>query len=286
MHSKILVICATGKIGVELVKLLNKDGLNVRAAARNPSAASGLFPSQVEIAEFDFERPETFAKAVKGVDKIFLMARPGDNHSDKAAAPLIDEAKKQGVKHIVNLTAFGVEKDESFMLRILERYLEDSDIHYTHLRPNWYMQNFNTGSMLADIRLTGSLHLPAGDAKVSFIDARDIAAAGAVVLENDHHFGKAYTLTGGEALDHFQVVKFISRAAHKNISYVPISDESARAVLSEMGVAVDQIERWSEFFRKVRSGFCTPVFDDLEKILERPPLGFHQYAIDYAASWN
>lgn len=87
MLSKILVICATGKIGVELVKLLNREGQNVRAAARNPAAVSGLFPKGVEIMEFDFERPETFAKAVKGVDKIFLMARPGDNHSDKTATP-------------------------------------------------------------------------------------------------------------------------------------------------------------------------------------------------------
>lgn len=172
------------------------------------------------------------------------------------------------------------------MLRILEKYLEDSGIPYTHLRPNWFMQNFNSGSMFIDIHTTGSLHLPAADAKLSFIDIRDIAAAGAAVLKNDDHFGKAYTLTGSEALDHFYAVELISRAANKKISYVPISDETARAMLSKAGVPIDQIERWSEFFRKVRSGFCVPVFDDLEKILKRPPIRFNRYTLDYASSWN
>jgi uncharacterized protein YbjT (DUF2867 family) len=57
--------------------------------------------------------------------------------------PLIDQAKKTKVQHIVALTAMGVEQDDTFMLRILEKYIEASGIPYTHLRPNWFMQNFS-----------------------------------------------------------------------------------------------------------------------------------------------
>jgi uncharacterized protein YbjT (DUF2867 family) len=286
MSTKILVICATGKVGVELVKLLYRNGEKVRAATRTPSTASNKLLSSIETFEFDFEKPETFARALDGIDKVFLMARPGDNEADKVALPFIEEAKKKGIRHIVNLTAFGAEKDDNFMLRILEKNIEACGIPYTHLRPNWFMQNLNSGPMLYDIRATGGLHLPAGNAKISFIDVRDIAAVGVAILREAKHIGKAYTLTGGEAIDHFQVAEILSRAAGKKISYVPISDETARMGLIKAGVAADQIERWSSFFKKVREGFCSRVSDDIVSILGRSPMTFEKYAMDYAISWN
>ena len=282
MSEKILVICATGKVGTELVKLLNNNGVLVKAATRNPSVASSILPGPVEVTEFDFEKPETFANALDGVDKVFLMARPGDNNSDKVAIPFIEEAKKKGIKHIVDLTAIIV----IFMLRILEKYVENSGIPYTHLRPNWFMQNFNSGPMLKDIQATGALHLPASNAKISFIDVRDIAAVGAAVLTGGNHFGKAYTLTGGEAIDHFEAADILSSAAKKKVSYIPISDDTARTILINAGIENDQIERWSNFFGIVRKGFCAPVSDDVETIIGRPPITFGKYAADYAAYWE
>ena len=286
MSNKILVTCASGRIGTDLVNKLDKAGEKVRAAVRNPSVASSKFESSVETAPFDYEKPETFAPAVKGIEKIFLMVRPGDNHSDTAAAPLIDEARKNNVQHIVALTAMGVEDDEDFMLRKLEKYIEDSGIPFTHLRPNWFMQNFDSGPMFADIQKTGALHLPAADAKVSFIDVRDIAEAGAEVLKDEKHTGKAYTLTGGESIDHSQAMEIISEASKKKLTYVPLSDETARAALAGAGIADELIERWSNFYRRVREGYCAPVFDDIQPLLKRSPITFRQYAADNAAAWK
>jgi uncharacterized protein YbjT (DUF2867 family) len=286
MSNTILVIGATGRVGSELVKLLTQNGEPVRAATRNPSMVSSRFPSAVELVEFDYERPQTFAPALDGVAKLFLTVRPGDNHSDKAAMPLIDIAKKMKIQRIVDLTAMGVEQDEIFMLRILEKYIEASGIPFTHLRPNWFMQNFNSGPMFADIRTTGALHLPAADATISFIDVRDIAAVGFAALTEPHHAGNAYTLTGKEALSHFQVAEHLSRVAGKKVAYIPISEDIARAALQKGGVPSELIERWTDFYRKVRQGLCSPVSTDIESLLGRPPILFDQYANDYAASWQ
>ena len=284
--NKVLVIGATGKTGQELVKLLTGHGVIVRAATRNPHASILPQSDSLEIVEFDFERPATFAQAVRGVNAMFLMARPGDNRSDKAAEPLIDAARAEGIGLIVNLTAMGVELDETFMLRRLERYVEQSGIAYTHLRPNWFMQNFNAGPMYADIMTTGALHLPAADARLSFIDVRDIAAVGFAALTESRHAGKAYTLTGGEALDHTQVVEKLSSVAGRRIAYVPISEEVARAALAKAQVPEEHIQRWTEFFRKVRGGLCAPVHRDVETILDRPPISFDEYARAYAPAWK
>ncbi len=286
MTPRTLIVGATGKVGVKLVRLLVEKGETVRAATRSRTAALTRLPRLTEIAEFDFDRPETFAPALEGVARVFLMARPGDNHADKAAIPFIDVAKKEGVRLIVNLTAMGVEKDDTFTLRILEKYVEASGIPYVHLRPNWFMQNFSSEPMLSDIRNTGALHLPAADAKLSFIDVRDIAAVGVAALNEPRHEGKAYTLTGGQAFDHHEVTGILSRAAGKKITYVPLSEEVACAALAKNGVPADLIERWKNFYRIVRQGLCAPVVRDAESILGRHTIALEKYARDHAAAWR
>jgi len=286
MSQKILIIGATGRVGLELVRLLIEKGEAVRAATRNLTKASASMPRFAEVIEFDFDRPDTFTPALKGIDKVFLIARPGDNHSDKVAIPFIDKAKKEGVRLIVNLTAMGVEQDDSFALRLIEKYIEVSGIAFVHLRPNWFMQNFNSGSMLADILSTGGLHLPAADAKLSFIDIRDITAVGLAVLTDPRHIGSALTLTGGEALDHYEVVNILSQTAGTTIAYIPLSEEVACAALENAGVAAELIERWTKFYRLVRQGQCESVTHQVESVLGRPTITFEQYAKDYAASWR
>jgi uncharacterized protein YbjT (DUF2867 family) len=284
MPERILVVGSTGKVGGELVKILTRNKKVVRAATRKPSASNK--GQSVEFVEFDYDRPETFATALSGIDKVFLVARPGDNHSDKAAEPFIDEAIKAQVRLIVNLTAMGVEQDESFMLRILERNIEKSGIPFVHLRPNWFMQNFNCAPMLTEILAKGTLHLPAADARLSFIDIRDIAAVGFVVLTNECHSGKAYTLTGKEALSHFDVAEKLSKASGRKITYVPVSEEMACSGLAKNGVPPELIDRWADFYKKIRLGFCSPVSANIDALLGRTPISFDQYAGDYAEAWK
>ncbi len=286
MGNRILVTGATGRVGGALVKLLMKADFELRIATRKPAKVSEDLKQSVETVLFDYEDMSTFGPALKEVNKLFLTVRPGDNHSDTFAMPVIDEAKKSGVQHIVALTAMGVEQDETFMLRKLEKYIESSGIPFTHLRPNWFMQNFDSGFIHADIRRTSSIHLPASDAKISFIDVRDIAEAGFAVLSSDKHYGKAYTLTGNESLTHYDVAAKISASIDKKVSYVPLSEEHAKEILTKSGTPEELIERWIQFFRKVRSGFCSPITSDIETILGRQPMLFDQYVKDYSEFWK
>jgi uncharacterized protein YbjT (DUF2867 family) len=286
MEKQILVIGATGRVGSELVKLLMENGESVRAATRNPVTNASRFYNNVGVVEFDYERPETFAPSLIGVEKIFLSVRPGDNHSDIVSIPLIDLAEKMGVQRIVDLTAMGVEQDDSFMLRKLEKYIEASGMEFTHLRPNWFMQNFNVGPMYTEIMATGELHLPAADAEISFVDVRDIAAVAFASLTQSHHSGKAYTLTGQESLNHFQVVEKISQFTLEKLEYIPITEEIAHESLEKRKIPIDLIERWTDFYRKVRQGLCSPISADIESVIERYPIMFDQYVNDYSASWQ
>ncbi len=53
--------------------------------------------------------------------------------------------------------------------------IEESGIPFTFLRPNDFMQNF-VNFYSPTIKSNNALYLPTEDAKVSFVDVRDIAA--------------------------------------------------------------------------------------------------------------
>ena len=114
---------------------------------------------------------------------------------------------------------------------------------------------------------TGAIHLPAAGARLSFIDVRDIAAVACEVLTGPRHADRAYTLTGAEALSHFDVAEKISRVAGTSISYMPLSPEAARAGLVARGVPSGHVKRWGDFFAKVRRGSGAPVSSDVESVL-------------------
>src|SRR5262249_30892636 len=277
MAGRVLVIGATGSVGSAVVDELIRAGQKINTATRT-SQSVGSSNDSVEYVEFDFERPLTFEKALTGVDRVFMIARPGDDHADVVALPFIDEMQRLNVSRVVNLTAMGAETRDDMALRKIERYLEDSGLGFTHLRPNFFMQVFSSGPLLADIRSTGGIHIPAAEAKLSYIDVRDIAAVAARALIDESHSGKAYTLTGGRSLDHDEIAQHISRVAERRIEYVPISEETAKSALENAGLSSARAERLIGFYRLVRQGLCAPVSGDVEVILGRPPISFAKFA--------
>jgi len=286
MAGKILVVGATGTVGSHLVAELERRGEAVRAATRDPGGTPRRPGAAAEFVEFDFERPETFAHAVAGADRAFLIARPGDEQADRVALPFIEEMKRQGVRHVVNLTAIGVEQRDEMALRKVERFLEGSGLGFTHLRPNFFMQVFSTGPLLEALRATGALQIPAADARISYIDARDIAAVAAAALTERGHAGKAYTLTGAHALDHDEVAQAISEAAGRAVRYVPIGEDAARSAIASAGLSAERVERLIGFYRLVRAGLAAPVSPDVQAILGRAPGSFAQFAREHASCWN
>lgn len=286
MTGRVLVIGATGAVGGRVAKGLLGKGLAVRGATRDPEGATRDAGDGLGFIEFDYERPETFAPALEGVDRVFLVARPGDEHPDRVAAPLIEEMGRQGVQRVVNLTAMGVETRDDLALRRVELMLEESGIGFTHLRPNWFMQVFSSGPLHAAIRRTGRIRLPVEDAKISWIDVRDIAGVATAVLTESGHVGRAYTLTGGEALDHDEVAALIAEASGTTVGYESISEDEMRQAVVAAGLGPALAERQIGFYRLVRAGFCAPVSRDVRAVLGRDPIRFERFAREYAGCWT
>ncbi len=284
MTETILVVGATGNVGGHLLSLLG--GSDVRAATRDPAAAASRVGPSAHPVRFDLDDPSTYAPALEGVARVFLVARPGDDHPHRTAVPLVDEMKRQGVRHVVDLSAMGAEKRPDVGLRQVELHIERSGMGYTHLRPNWFMQIFSTPPLVAGIRATGAIRVPAASARLSFVDVRDVASVAATALTTDDHAGRAYTLTGPGALTHGDVAGLISAASGREVSYDPVDEEQTREILRSVGMPPARIERLVGFYSLVRAGFCEPVTGDVETVLGHPARTFERFAVDHSSLWR
>ena len=132
--------------------------------------------------------------------------------------------------------------------------------------------------------------MPAGDAKASFVDVRDIAAVAVQVLNGNKngeskHIRKAYDITGGVAISYGQAAEILSKEIGKKVNYVNISDEDTRKGMKDMGADDWTINSMIELFG-TRAGHLSEVSPAVEQITGNKPITFSQFARDYAGAFK
>jgi uncharacterized protein YbjT (DUF2867 family) len=178
------------------------------------------------------------------------------------------------------MTAMGVDADESIPYRRAERMLEASGSPWVVIRPNWFMDNFHT--YWAEGLRRGEIALPAGEGKTSFIDARDVAASAAGALATDRFDGRAFDLTGPEALGYGEAVEVLGEAEGRRIAYRASSDADFVAMMTGMGMPADYAGFLAAIFGPVREGWAAKVTGAVETLSGRPPRDFGAYARERA----
>ncbi len=280
---KTLVTGATGNVGREVVKALKEQGQLCIAAVTEKAQLAGFTSDEAVL--FDFGDQTTWEQALKNVDKVFLMRPPAISDVKTYLFPFIDYALEQGVKQIVFLSLQGVRFNPLTPHFKVEKYLKRKKAPYTFLRPNFFMQNLS--SIYADdIKTRDEIFLPAGKGKTAFVDVRDIGAVVAVTLADTSHIGKAYTLSGAEALDYYQVAKILSQTLKRHITYQDPTTEDYINRMKSNNVAEDYIKVQKMLYFVVRHNFSAGTSKDILKLLGRPPISFRQFSQDYIDKWQ
>ncbi|AGS22389.1 SDR family oxidoreductase [Rhizobium etli] len=276
MSSKILVLGATGTVGRHVVDGLLAKGEAVKAASR-----AGKPVAAAEGVAFDYARPETFGPALEGVDRAYVLLASGYVDSKGLLLPVIEAAAARKVK-VVLQSVIGVDADDSIPYRQVEIALEKSGTPYVILRPNWFSDNFHTFWKPGIDH--GQIALPAAEGKSSFIDARDIAASGVAVLSSSSFDGKAFNLTGPEALSYAEAAAILSEAIGKPVTYNAVSDEAFIEMLTGVGVPAGYASFLASIFYPVRQNWTAVVTGDVETLTGTAPRSLKTYAADYAAA--
>jgi uncharacterized protein YbjT (DUF2867 family) len=277
----ILVTGSSGTVGTELLKQLTAKGAKVRAAyhSRKPATPG------VEAAKVDLSTGEGLDAALAGCDTVFLLTG-GVPDQTAAETRAVEAARRKGVRRVVKLSVWGAtEPDFSFakIHRPVENAIEQSGLAFTLLRPNGFMQNFVTYD--ADtIKSQGAFFHPAGKARISQIDARDIAAVAvkALTTSGKEHEGKAYDLSGPEALTYEQCAAKLSAAAGKPIKYVSPPEDEYRKTLIGAGIPGGYADALLDLNRLYRADKASRVTTAVRDVTGRAPMTFDQFARDYA----
>lgn len=276
-NETILVIGASGTVGSELVKQLKSEGYKVRTTTSKE-------PKSADAVKIDIATGEGVHKAFEGVDKAFLLSPPGYADHYKMLSPLIQEAKRRGLKKVVLMTAMGANADENSGFRRAEVELEKSGLNYNIVRPNWFMQNFNT-FWVGGIQQFGKILLPAGDAKTSFIDAKDISSVIAKLLTTDKFDNRDFDITGPEAIDHSEVAKALSEVSGKKIVYEEIPAQTFLNGLYAAGLPRDYADFLGIIMGYLKAGYSARKTDHVREILGREPRDIQVYAKENKKAW-
>ncbi len=277
----ILVTGSTGNVGSEVLKQLTATGAKVRAAYQSADKAKGA-PSGVETAVLDFAKPETIAAALRGVEKLFLVA-PSFPNMPELEGNVAVEAKKAGAG-IVKLPVIGAAyKGFTFaeLHRQSEEKIEASGVPYTFLRCNGFFQNtvnYNGGT----IRTQNAFYSCMQDAPVSHVDLRDIGAVATKVLTSAGHEGKAYDVTGPEALSNADLADILSRVLGRKISYVDLSPADLKKALLGAGTPEWYADATIDLFRWYKTDAGSVVSGDVEKVTGCKAGMFEAYVRDFA----
>jgi uncharacterized protein YbjT (DUF2867 family) len=274
-HPTVLVLGATGKTGSRVAAALARRGIRVRTAAR----------SGAEV-RFDWGERESFAPALKGIDRVYLIAPIGRLDFAADVAAFLDEAESAGVGHVTFLSAYGMEHaPRQVATRAVELDLAGrGQFAHTILRPAWFMQDFSETFLKP---VDGVIAVPTGDGAEAFIDAEDIAAVAAATLADPAaHAGAAYTLTGPEALTVAHAAEIISEATGQTVTHLDLDRDTWIAGAIAGGIPADYAVVLRQLTETIASGNGSHPDTTVEQITGTPARTFRDFARKNAAAWN
>lgn len=285
MNGPVLVTGALGNVGRAVVTAMVDRGLPVRAADLDVEAVRAAFDG-VEAVTLDFLDPATFGPALDGVDGMFLVRPPAIAQVGSTLNALIDAAAQRGVRHIVFSSVAGAERNRIVPHHRVETHLRTAGVPWTILRPGFFAQNL-AGPYRADIRDDDRIFLPAGDARIAWLDVRDLGEVAAMVFaEHEEHRFEGYHLTGPEAVTLHQVAAVLSKALDRPIRYEPTSVLGYVRHLQAGGMALPQVLVQTILHVGLRRGDAAEVDPTLARMLDHPPRTIAEYVHDHAELWQ
>jgi len=281
----ILVTGATGNTGRAIVDALIERGAHVRAMVRTEADRSKL-PDGVEAVVADFGQTASIAAALDGAQRAYLVT-PSSQQAEEQQKRFADLAAKAGTRHLVVLSQLGSRDDSPVrFLRYhaaVEQHIRDLGVGFTFLRPNLYFQGLLT--FAGSISAQSVFYAPIGDAAVSAVDVRDIAAVAAVALTQAGHEGATYTLTGPEAITHSQIAAAVTAAVGRTVRFIDVPPEAFADSIREL-LPPWQVDGLLEDYAHYRRGEAAAVSPAVAQITGTAARSIEQFARDYAAAFG
>ena len=283
---KILVTGALGNVGGYVASKAIGLGQQIVVGDISVERLKERYQERAEAVYFDFTKPETFKSALVGVDRVFIM-RPPHLGKPEDLKPFIDELAKQKMQLVCFLSLIGIEHNPVPPHYKIEKFIEAANLPYCHIRPSFFMQNIS-GVHAFEIKHFNRIVVPVKKAKTSFIDAEDIGELIAFVLSHPQdHQNRGYSITGGEALDYFEVAKILTEELGRDIVYADPSPREAKNYwINIRGLDKAYSTVMSMLYMMTRMGTAKQTTVTFEEIMRKKPQTLAQFAKKNRSAWE
>ncbi|MFF9686105.1 SDR family oxidoreductase [Streptomyces sp. NPDC014623] len=265
-NAPVLVLGAHGSTGRQVLTRLRDAGRPVRPASRGTDIP------------FDWNDDTTWEPALAGTERVYLMLP----HELPLRPDFVPRALAAGVRRLVLLSSRAVEEMGDDRLLEAERMVRDSEAEWTVVRADWFNQNFDEGVFRRAV-LDGTLAIPLGECRQTFVDTDDIAAVAVAALTEEGHAGGTYEVTGPEALSFADALAVIGRATGLPQAFHGDEDTYRTRQLAE-GRPADAVEHEIGAYTSLAALGDARPSDTVRRVTGRHPKTFATYVREAAAS--
>jgi len=250
-----LVVGATGFLGGAICQGLIAKGKPVRALVRetsDPTSVGNLRNAGVEFAYGDLTDQSSLAAACQGVTTVLSTAttvRSRQAHDSLETTDrdgqvgLVDAARDAGVRHFVYISYsqnLATDSPLTTAKRTVGRHLQASGIHYTILRPSYFMEAWLSPALGFDIQQSKAQIFGAGQNKISWISLGDVARCAVEAVDNPEAHNQGVELGGPEALSPLDVVRLCEQLSGQSFEVQHVPEEALR---SQHAAATDSLQK-------------------------------------------
>jgi NAD(P)H dehydrogenase (quinone) len=278
----IAVTGASGHLGRAVAEgLLDvRDAQDVVLITRSPDKLADLAARGASVRHGDFDDPATLATAFAGVERLLLISTDTLGARVPGHLTAIATAAAAGVKHVVYTSIGNPSDDNPAIVASEHRATEDavraSGLDWTFLR-NAIYADLQPDAASAAIA-TGTLLTNAGNGRNAYVTRADCAAAAVAVLAGEGHEGKAYDITGPEALDADDLAAIYGELGDVEVAVARVDDDAwVAAMVEHAGMPEPMARAFATFGAAQRHGYAAVVSDTLERLTGRAPTSLHDF---------
>jgi uncharacterized protein YbjT (DUF2867 family) len=277
----ILVTGATGKVGRRLAEQLQAAGLPHRLASRHPEGEAGVM--------FDWADRATWVGALAGVSAAYLIAPRAEGDSGPMMIDFVQQAIAAGAHRFVLQSGSPIPAGAPGMGKVqawLAEHAADLGAGWASLRPSWFMQNFTEALAGQTIRAESAFYTAAGDGRVGFIDAVDIAGAGFGALTADEPLNDDAVLTGLRAITYDDAAAIIGAVLGRRIEHRRVTPAEVARRHIENGVPEMTSQMLGLMDVAISNGVEDRVTDGVKQLSGVEPISFEAFAKRDVAAWR
>jgi len=256
-NSTVLVVGATGVLGMEVCRQLAAAGKKVKGLVRISSQkekVNGLHELGVETVPGDMKDPQSLYQAFKNVDAIISTATSTISHQEGDSIETVDLAGQLNVAEAAG--AAGVQRvvlisfppyppmTPEFPLqsakRAVENRLKSKNFTYTILQPTYFMEIWLGPALGFDYVRAKAIIYGEGKNKISWIAIKDVTRFAVASIENPSARNAVIQLGGPDDLSVLDAVEIFEQESEQTFELQNVPDEALRA---QMAAAPDSLSK-------------------------------------------